>query len=141
MLRDTGRAMSQENVEIVRRGYEAFAEGDIETVLGLLDSELISEEGEQTLDTPGTYHGPQGLLDMVASVNEGLDDVRYTPERFVDLGDRVLVDVRRTGRGSLSGAPVDRRQFHLWDLADERAVRFRTYGDRSDALKAVGLRE
>ncbi len=57
-LVDTGRAMSQENVEVVRRGYEAFAEGDLETVLGLLDSELISEEGEQTLDTPGTYYGP-----------------------------------------------------------------------------------
>jgi ketosteroid isomerase-like protein len=133
--------MSQANVEVVRSGYEAFAEGDIERVLGLLDSELISEEGEQTLDTPGTYYGPQGLLDMVASVNEGLDDVRYTPERFADLGDRVLVDVRRTGRGSLSGAPVERMQFHLWDVVNGRAVRFRTYGDRSEALDALGLRQ
>jgi ketosteroid isomerase-like protein len=133
--------MSQENVDLLRRGYEAFAEGDMETVLGLLDSNLVSEEGEQTLDTPGTYYGRQGLLDMFASVNQGLDSVRYTPERFVDLGDRVLVDVRRSGRGSLSGAPVDRPQFHLWDLADGRAVRFRSYGDRSEALEAVGLRE
>jgi len=51
--------MSQENVEVARRGYEAFAQGDLETVLGLLAPELISEEAEQTLDTPATYHGPE----------------------------------------------------------------------------------
>jgi hypothetical protein len=32
-------------------------------------------------------------------------------------------------------------QFHLWDLVQGRAVRFRTYGDRSEALDAVGLRQ
>jgi len=139
--RDTAQAMSQENVEIVRRGYQAFAEGDMETVLRLLDPNITLQEREQTLDTPRVYHGHQGLLDMVAAVNEGLEDVSYTPERFVDVEDRVLVDVRRKGRGSLSGVPVERWQFHVWEIAKGRATAFRTYGDRQEALEAVGLRE
>ena len=133
--------MSQENVELVRSGYRAFAEGDIETVLSVLDPQITLEEREATLDTPSTYHGHQGFLDMVATVNEGLEDVRYEPQRFVDLGDRVLVEVRRKGRGSLSGVPVERWQFHVWEIAKGRATAFWTYGDRQDALEAAGLRE
>ncbi len=105
---------------MVRGGYKAFAEGDIETVLSLLDPDITLEEREPTLDTPSTYHGDQGILDMVARVNEGLEDVKYAPERFVDMGDQVLVEVRRKGRGSLSGVPVERWQFHIWDIAEGR---------------------
>jgi ketosteroid isomerase-like protein len=32
--------MSQENLELARRGYEAFARGDLEAVLALLDSAI-----------------------------------------------------------------------------------------------------
>ena len=46
--------MSQENVELVRSGYRAFAEGDIETVLSVLDPQITLEEREATLDTPST---------------------------------------------------------------------------------------
>ena len=133
--------MSEENLELVRSGYKAFAEGDIETVLSLLDPDITLEEREPTLDTPSTYHGHQGILDMIARVNEGLEDVKYAPERFVDMGDQVLVEVRRKGRGSLSGVPVERWQFHIWDIAEGRAIRFRTYADRHEALEAAGLSE
>lgn len=74
-------------------------------------------------------------------MNEGLEDVKYAPERFVDVGDQVLVEVRRKGRGSLSGVPVERWQFHIWDIAEGRLVGFRTYADRQEALEAAGLRE
>ena len=133
--------MSQENVELVRGGYEAFAEGDTDTVLSLLDPDITLEERERTLDTPSIYHGAQGLVDMIAAVNEGIEDVEYSPERFFDAGDLVLVEVRRKGRGSLSGAPVERWQFHIWDIVEGRAIRFRTYADRREALEAAGLRE
>ena len=128
-------------MEVVRSGYIAFAEGDIETVLSLLDPNVTLEEREPTLDTPSIYHGHQGLLDMVARVNEGLEDVKYAPERFVDMGDQVLVEVRRKGRGSFSGVSVERWQFHIWDIAEGRAIRFRTYADRQEALEAAGLSE
>ena len=39
-LRDTPRAMSQENVEAFRHGLEAGNRGDVETLLEVLDPEL-----------------------------------------------------------------------------------------------------
>jgi ketosteroid isomerase-like protein len=57
------------------------------------------------------------------------------------VGDRVLVEVRRAGRGSASGVQVDERQFHVWDVVAGRAVRFRVYLDHDQALRAAGLPE
>ena len=82
-------------------GATDFAGGDIETVRAFLDLRVTFEEGESALDTPATYHAPDG---------------RYQSERFIAAGDRVLVEVRRTGRGSSSRAPVERRQFHVCDV-------------------------
>ena len=37
---DTGRAMSQENVEIVRRGFDAFNRRDLDAFLALFDPDV-----------------------------------------------------------------------------------------------------
>jgi ketosteroid isomerase-like protein len=133
--------MSQENVEIVRRAYEAFAQGDIEAALAMCQPDIQVEDHERSLETPTSYHGRDGFLTLFATVNEGFSDVRYTPEELTDVGDRVLVEVRRTGRGRASGAQVEERQFHVWDMVAGRAARFRVYLDRNQALEAAGLRE
>jgi ketosteroid isomerase-like protein len=133
--------MSQENVELVRRGYEDFARGDIEAALALLSPDLQIEDHERSLEVPTSYRGRNGFLTLFATVNEGFTDVRYTPEKLTDIEDRVLVEVRRTGRGQASGAHVDERQFHVWDIAAGRATRFRVFLDRDRALEAAGLSE
>ncbi len=51
--------------------------------------------------------------------------MRYIPQDVTAVGDRVLVEVRRAGRGSASGVQVDEQQFHVWDVVAGRAVRFR----------------
>jgi ketosteroid isomerase-like protein len=133
--------VSQENVELVRRGYEAFAQGDIEAALDMFQPDIRVEDHERSLETPTSYHGRDGFLTLFATVNEGFSDVRYTPEKLTDVGDRVLVEVRRTGRGRASGAQVEERQFHVWDMVAGRAERFRVYLHRDQALEAAGLRE
>jgi ketosteroid isomerase-like protein len=131
--------MSQENVDLVRRGYEAFARGDIDAALAMFHPEVQIEDHERSLEIPTTYRGPDGFLTLFATVNEGFTDVRYMPEEVTAVGDRVLVEVRRTGRGRASGAQVDERQFHVWDIAAGRATRFRIFLDREKALEAAGL--
>jgi ketosteroid isomerase-like protein len=133
--------MSQQNVELVRRGYEAFAEGDIESALAMLHPDIRIEDHDRSLETPTTYEGRDGFLTLFATVNEGFSDVRYIPEGVTEVGDQVLVEVRRMGRGEASGAQVDERQFHIWDVVAGRAVRLRVYLDQDHALEAVGLRE
>jgi ketosteroid isomerase-like protein len=55
--------MSEENVEIVRRGYRLYAAGDLEGVAALFadDAEVSDTAGLGTSElAPGTRRGPEG---------------------------------------------------------------------------------
>src|SRR3712207_6248151 len=99
--------MSQQNVEALRRGYAALARGDLAAALAPLHPDVQVEDHEWSLGSPVTRRGHQGFMDILASVNEGFEDVTYTPEEFIDSGDLVLVKARRTGRGVASRARVE----------------------------------
>jgi ketosteroid isomerase-like protein len=95
--------MSQENVEIARRGYRAFASGDPTEALSFLDPEFETYDFPEVPDT-GVYRGQQGFVALVENVVGEFDDFRLEPEDFIALDeDHVLVIVRTLGRGKGSG--------------------------------------
>jgi ketosteroid isomerase-like protein len=49
--------MSQENVEIVRRGFRAFSQGDLEGVLDDLAPEFEFDPSGRFMDTQQVYRG------------------------------------------------------------------------------------
>jgi ketosteroid isomerase-like protein len=68
------------------------------------------------------------------------DSQSFEPERFFDVDDeRVLVFVRGTAVGKDSGATVEVRLAHELTIRDGLVVRFKSYADRDEALRAVGL--
>ena len=79
------------------------------------------------------------LARMLAATTEGFEDVRYEVDEFTSVGDCVLVAARRSGRGTASGVRVEERQYHVWDMREGRAVRFRLFLSESDVLRAAGL--
>jgi ketosteroid isomerase-like protein len=56
--------MSEENVEIVRKGYEAFARGDIQAVLSLMDSEIETRVDPSLPDWEPLY-GHDGFMSFL----------------------------------------------------------------------------
>jgi ketosteroid isomerase-like protein len=65
-----------------------------------------------------------------------------TVERLESIGaDRVLAFTHITLTGRDSGLPTDRPAGSIYDLADGKIRRIRTFVDRQEALEAVGLRE
>ena len=68
--------------------------------------------------------------------------MKIEPERFFDVDDeRVLVFMRVTAEGEGSGVPVEMRNAHEFTILDGVFVRWKGYADRTEALKAAGLRE
>src|SRR5437870_404523 len=104
--RDTARAMSQENLEAVRRGYatwERTGSPDFE----FLDPEIEWRGPREFPDLDEPPFGHEGVVRYLAKVNEAFDDYRMVPEEFIDAGgDQVLVFSREGGRGKGSGAEV-----------------------------------
>jgi hypothetical protein len=131
--------MTWGNVEQLQAGYDALARGDWDSALAPFHPDVVVEDHDLSPDGPGVDHGLDGFMRTFASVNEGFDEVQYTPERFDEVGERVLVEVRRSGRGSVSGARVEEQQFHVFDFRDGRVSRFRSFLDQSAALEAAGL--
>ena len=129
--------MSGDRIEILRKGYEALGRGDLPAALSPFHPAVQVEDHEFSLDSPVIRHGHEGFLEIFTSVNEGFEDVRYTPEEFKEARDQVLVSARRTGRGAASGVEVEERQFHLFEFRDGLMVRFRSFLNGERALEAM----
>lgn len=129
--------MSQDNVETIRLMYDAYARGDLELSLSLLDPEIefSQPEGEPG---GGTYFGHEGVARAFASWTGVWDDYRVEVQELTDLGEHVLARTCHHGRGKASGVTVERQIFQLWTVRHDRVVRARMYYDEADALEAAG---
>src|SRR5215207_1934439 len=96
--------MSQENVEIVRRGYRAFDSGDIPGALDAFHPEAVIRRIEPEIRT---WHGRDGFLQALADWTEGFDEFQASAEEFIDADGGVVVRIHQRVRGTISGARVE----------------------------------
>ena len=136
--------MSQENVEIVRQ-LIALGEQTFESGRPPPHTDLVSPDAEIDLSrrvfNPATYHGIAGWAKLNEEIREVWEEWRVTPERYVDVGDRVVVIGSARGRGRGSGAEVEVRYGEIWTLRDGRVTRLEAGLDPEEALRAAGLEE
>jgi ketosteroid isomerase-like protein len=130
--------MSQENVEIVRRGWEAFERGDLTGLLETMSDEVVSRRiGLDTI----TYHGKEGYLELTTDWNEGFAEWSATAEEFIDAGDCVVVRNHQIARGEASGVPVESDFWFVYAIGEGKIVQQDMYVSKDQALDAAGLRE
>lgn len=129
--------MAEENVEIVRRGYEAYARGDLGAVLDDMDPEMITYRA----DPDGSiFKGSDGFLAAIAEWVEDFDQFTITPEEFIDANDsQVVVRVRQTAVGKRSGAPIEADFWFVHTLSGGKVTRLDMFVTKSQALVAAGL--
>ena len=133
--------MSQENVEIVRVGFQAWEDGDLAALLAPLDPEVITKRVHPAPD-PQTYHGPEGALQSIIDWTEGFDEFEMTGEEFIDTGgDQVIVRVHQKASGETSGAPVEADFWFVYTLRDKKVTSLDMYMSKAQALEAAGLSE
>jgi ketosteroid isomerase-like protein len=132
--------MSQENVEIVRRGFTAYNRGDTALFLELLDPDVVWIPFGAALEGRA-YRGHDGVRQWLEGLLTDWEFFEAYPEDFRDLGDHVLVFGHWRARGRASGVELERAGTWLFDVKGGKTVRLRTYTDRVEALEAVGLSE
>ena len=129
--------MSQENVDAVRRAWEAFERHDNEAIFPLYDPEV--EVQYPFLDR--VYRGLPGVQEYFRDWLAVWDEFGSEVEEWIDAGDSVIAVMHSWGRGKQSGARVEERNAHVWTLRNGKLWRLRVYATRAEALKAVGLEE
>jgi ketosteroid isomerase-like protein len=131
--------MSQENVEVVRRTWDAWPSRDVETALSFFDPDV--EWDGTNLPDGQIGRGHEAIMDHLRRWAAEWDEWTVDVERIVGArGDRVLVVLREKGR-SASGLDMDELHAEVYDVRGGRIVRRQGFSDPNDALEAVGLRE
>jgi ketosteroid isomerase-like protein len=133
--------MSQENVELVRRGLEAFNSEDLEQILGFIHPEFETEVPPQFSAEPDRYVGHEGVRRYFETFREAMDEIRFRIERLWDAGDCVVLAVRLTAKGRQTGIPVEQHFAQVWRVRDGKAKQVTTYSSLPEALEAAGLPE
>ena len=133
--------MSEENVDIVRRCNEFWANRDESLIVELIDPDVVYDLSGNVFN-PEVYVGHDGLRRLVEQVDAMWEGFRIEPDDFSDGGDFVVCAARMTGRGRKSGVPTEMRLFQVWNLRDGKVLRFTGgYREHAEALEAAGLPE
>jgi ketosteroid isomerase-like protein len=137
--------MSQENVEIARRHFDAFNRAFSE---GASDFYEMLDPNVELLPMSAllegtSYHGHDGVQEWFEEMKRDWTSFEVRPEQFRDLGDgRVLVLGSWRARGRGGEVLLDFPQAAwLVQYRKEKVVRLRTFTDRQEALEAAGLSE
>ena len=131
---DTGRAMSQGNVEIVRRGFEAQNRRDADALL-----ELMHADVEWHPAMSAKLGGGETVLRGRAAVRAWMEEVWQTFDESElempdvrDEGGRVVAIGRIRTRGRASGVETESAFAYVIDIEHGLITRLRTYLDPRD---------
>ena len=134
--------MAQENVEVVRRIYDAVTRRDIAMPFELYAEDIIwdlSSWRPAELDPKRVYTGHEGVREAWRDRLSAWSEVDYEIEELTEVGDRVLAVIRERDIGRSSGVPIEATHAAIWTLADGKVTRLQVFDDRQRALEVVGL--
>ncbi len=128
--------MSQQNVDVVRSIYEAFGQGDTDSLAtALAETEWHEAEG---MPYGGTFVGAEAIFENVfGPIAQDVDGFTARPDEVLDGGDEKVVSLGRYA-GQASNGPVDVPFAHVWTVQDGKIVRFVQYTDTKLFGEAVG---
>ena len=133
--------MSEENVDLVRRGFEHFqATGDLREDLihpdFVWDMSTFQGWPEQQI-----YRGIDGTKDFFRAWLSAWDDWELEVETLRDAGDQVVAIVRQRAHSKTTGMAVDMTFAQVFTIRDGKQIRMEMYADPAEALRATGLGE
>lgn len=129
--------MASENLEIVKRGFDAFNERGIAGIIPLIHSDFEATTPPSLASEPDTYRGPDGIRRWFDSFDEVMDEIRWEPHQFREVGDRVVVEFTLRARGKTTGLDFGQDAVMVWEIRDGMASRLDLFQSLDEALVAA----
>jgi ketosteroid isomerase-like protein len=142
--RDTWRAMSEENVELVRALTEAWQRRDQESTFDHVDPEVewdATRIADVIPDVAGIYRGHDGVRAYWRRWLSAWGDLQFDIEAVRDAGDDVVLLVQNHRQwGRHSGIKFELPPYGgVFTIRGGKIVRVRWFPDQQSALDAAGL--
>jgi ketosteroid isomerase-like protein len=132
-----------DNVTLLKGLYDAFARGDMPTVLGAMNPGIQWHQAESNPYMPSgeAFVGPNAVMNNVFMRLGGeWDGFSVHPKTFYGAGDSVVVEARYTGTYKATGKSMDAQVCHVWDVKDGKLTRFQQYMDTAKLLDVMGVK-
>ena len=134
--------MSQENVEVVREMYEAFARGGLDRYMEHFTDDVVYRAVAGAPDEPDLINGRDAVRAWLQDWIDMFDGFRMEPVELIDAGGDTVVAVERFGgHAKLSGVETDQIIGDVITIRNGKIARGHEYATREQALEAAGLSE
>ena len=139
--RESPKRASEENVSLLRRFYESFNQGDLDSVLELCaeDVEVYKDPEVVEMVAAFTPRGRERVAQYLRGWLESWSDYLARPQECLQAGDEVVALTEARARGPNSQFEIEGEMADVFTVRDGRIARFRLYVQRSDALDSLGL--
>jgi uncharacterized protein len=124
--------MANSNEDLLRRGYEAFGSGDLDTVLSIFDPDIVWHSGGAN-QTTGDYRGHQEVMGFFGKIME-LSGGTFRLEIHDILANDKHGVVLLTAHGERDGQTLAVRESNIWHLADGKATEFWVFAEDQPAV-------
>ena len=132
--------MSQENVEIVRRAWNAWIGGDMPELLRQLAPDVVWDTSHYRDWPEAAYHGTEGVERFLGEWLAVWDDYEVGVDESLAAPDgRVVSLYWHRGKGRASGLEMHDEIAYIATIRDGKIACIEIYDDRAEALEAVGL--
>lgn len=130
--------MSRENVEVVRRLYDAHGTaGFAEVIRSVCEPEIEWHASEGF----GVLRGQDAVLSHIEAFFDAFAEWQVDAAEVIDAGDEIVGVTRARGSGRASQLGVDAQFAIVFVVRASLIARAREYATRAEALQAVGLEE
>jgi ketosteroid isomerase-like protein len=124
--------------ETLRRAIQAWNRGDLEAALADVDPDIEWEMANFFPDATGTFHGHEGVTEFWRLFREPWKEIHFNLERFVEVGEKIVVEGRFRATGRDSGTQVDGVFGQIFTYRDHRLVHFQAFEDFASAAADAG---
>jgi uncharacterized protein len=123
--------VSQENISVINRIYEAFGQRDFAAVLDLFGPTI---EWVAAVNSPLADRSPYRGLDEVREgtlmrIAANFESLMVRVDEIFSAGDKVVALGFYDGVYKANGKRFQAQVAHIWTLADGKAVKFQQYVD------------
>lgn len=122
----------QENKELVKRGYEAFSSGDLDTVMSMFDDDIEWVQPGQSA-VSGTFHGKTEVKEQFGRLAEKGLTVKLN--RLVADGDTVVA-ITEVSAGGETSEDAD-----VFTIRNGKTVRAEMHGDTALLERVYGKKQ
>ena len=132
---DTGEA----DLAVVQGMYDAFAVGDVESVVAAMAEDIVWNEAENFPYADGNpYMGSQAIVEGVfGRIVAEWDYWELDLQDKLQRGNRVAFFGRYNAKHKDSGKTISAQFVHVWEVVDGKAVSFQQYAETAQVLAAM----